>query len=514
MMIKRFKKRKNEKWKDPQGKKNIGGVKKTMTTQNEATPIKLTEVYPELIQMQTQLQNYITHHQKPTTTKEQNQDLIYHDPPVDPHLTRFIVHKSADVRKVSEVYTKDIVLNDYTLSEVENTTDTTKINDVLNNPENKIELYYAQLHVNQYGYGACELIEPLRGYKYRFQQIPSYTLRIRRILLYDEQHNTYTYNFAEQTVNGQHTLLKILGENYTGLEEHAPRDLLTQIDYWNLHECIWFGGGPEDEFYNIPLWESCSEKIYTNIAINQLNLKKINKGNIPAGVMLFTGPMQLPDPQHPEEKRIDDKLNDGLIENDGDTIFAYITVDNEGRGVDMKYQVLADNNYEYLQDLEDDNMKAIYKLYSVPPERMMLMDTKESMNSNKSEKVLETYSNNVLKNDQIFYKKDLELFCRLRLGINSPLLISLPEFVDNSSVKLHDAIDGFNNGVYTLGQTLSLISEINPQLDILADIDEDDEILDMRFYNGGLLGEGDTRERLDDVDTYDSIVDELNSLIQ
>ena len=243
-----------------------------------------------------------------------------------------------------------------------------------------------------------------------------------------------------------------------------------------------------------------------------MNLAKIRRGNVAAGVLLFEGPPILPDPENPDEKRIDKHLEENLDQTNGGTMFAYLTTDNDERGITMQYQALTDNNYGYLENLEEANKRSIYKTYRVPPQRLMLMENKESMNSNQSEKILETYATHEVRPNQMFIKSPLNMFNNKFLKIKSNISISTPEFVDNTATKLDTIIKGFNNALLTLGKALQLIADIYPQVDIQEDIQEDDELLRMRFYNGRVLG--DAQPDIEEQNKYNNVIDDLNEYLK
>lgn len=447
----------------------------------------LNELFPELENFQQELEEYLTLDESSTTQKRDTIQHEYLKPIIDPRLSRYVYHRCDDLQKVLTVYAKDVILNDFSLEDVdENDENIELINAVWNNNENKIQLYYAVLEYFIYGYGALEIIQQRKGYS--FQQIPAHTIKIRvEPLTSTVTGNTYQFYFLEQEINGIKTLLKFSHLDYTLLEKYGGEGILEQLDYDNLNECLWFGGCNEDQFFDIPAWESCSEKIYTNIAIKKMNLKKINKGNVPAGVLMFEGPPALPDPDNPDEKRIDHILEENIDATEGGTMFTYITSDSEERGVTMQYQSLVDNNYEYFNGLEEANRKSIYKCIGVPPIRLMLMDQKESMNSDKSDKVFSIYCDNEIRPTQMLFKSPINQWNRKYLKITSSIVIDTPEFVDKTGIRIDNILKGFNAGLLTLGQALEGLVDIYPQLDLQRNVD-DPELLNMRFYNGNALG--------------------------
>lgn len=477
--------------------------------------IEEVDYLPEATQFQQKLEEYLTQTQAPTTTKH-DKNTLYIQPIIPVELSRYVYHRCDDLNAVIETYIKDIILNDFGLEDAEaDPKEIDKINRMWNNNDNKIQVYYSLLEHAYAGFGACEIIEHKPYDTYELQQIPITTINGILVQKYvsEATGKEYEFYFVEhRDNNGNQVLLKIVGKNYSLLEKYCPEEILEELDYHNMNWCLWFGGCQEDPFYDIPKWESVSEKIYTNIAIKKMNLAKIRQGNIPAGVLLFEGPPILPDPENPDEKRIDKYLEENMDQTNGGTMFAYLTTDNDERGVTMQYQALTDNNYQYLEDLEERNKNSIYKSYRVPPQRLMLMENKESMNSNQSEKILETYATHEVQPNQMFYKSPLNLFNTKFLKVKSNLTISTPEFVDNTATKLDTILKGFNNGVLTLGNTLELVSDIYPQVDIQENIDPDDEIMNMRFYNGHPLG--DNTQNIEEQGKYNGIIDDLNEYLK
>lgn len=472
---------------------------------------QLQELFPELETFQQKLEEYLTLDESSTTQKRDTIQHEYLRPPIHPQLSRYVYHRCDDLQKVITIYAKDVILNDFSLEAADESEENIElINKVWNNNENKIQLYYAGLEYVLYGYGALEIIRQKHGYS--FQQIPAHTIRIRvEPLTSNVTGNTYQFFFVEQEINGVKTLLKFSHLDYTLLEKYADPGILEQLDYDNLNECLWFGGGNEDQFFDTPAWESCSEKIYTNIAIKKMNLKKINKGNVPAGVLMFEGPPALPDPDNPDEKRIDHILEENLDATEGGTMFTYITSDSEERGVTMQYQSLVDNNYEYFNNLERANRESIYKCIGVPPIRLMLMDQKESMNSDKSDKVFSIYCDNEIRPTQMLFKSPINQWNRKYLHIKTNIVISTPEFVDKTGVRIDNLLKGFNAGLLTLGQALEGLVDIYPQLDLQQNVD-DPELLNMRFYNGNTLGNN--QEVTNQMEQYDNIISNMNKYLE
>ena len=195
--------------------------------------IEEVDYLPEATEFQQRLEEYLLIDQAPKTSKiDKNQ--IYIQPSIPLHLSRYVYHRCDDLKDVVEVYVKDMVLNDFGLEDTEaDTHDIEKINNMWNNNENKLQLYYALLENAYAGYGALEIIEHKKHELYEVQQIPVQTINGIRVIRYKSEvtGNEYEFYFVEhRDNNGNQVLLKIVGKNYTLLEKYCPTEELEKIN--------------------------------------------------------------------------------------------------------------------------------------------------------------------------------------------------------------------------------------------------------------------------------------------
>lgn len=455
-----------------------------------------------VLNFQTELEKYLIQDSTASSQKTgADKGSEYVTPMVPRHIARYLYRRSNELNKVVKAYTKDCLLNDFSLADADATDNEIELlNMVWNNNSNKVQLFFGGIEEFIYGYSALEIIGS--GKETRFQQIPAHTLQIKVETWAQENGEEYQFFYAEQEINGQKILFRLAHLDYTLLDKYNGGDE-------SVGTCIWFGGCNENEFFDIPGWESCSEDIFTVLAIKNMNMKKMRRGNIPAGILMFQGPRALPDPEHPDEPRIDQKLAQELDGTDGGTMFTYLETNSATREITMQYQALTDNNYDYLQQLREDCEKQVLTAYMMPPTRLMRMDQKESMNSEKTEKVFEIYCSEEIPSTQMLFKDKIDQFNRHYLGIKSGVVMNTPEFVDKTNIRVNTIISLFNTGLLTLGQALELLSDIYPEVDVQEEIECD--LLEMRFYNGNVLGNN--RQEYDNMDKLDTVISNVNNML-
>lgn len=431
------------------------------------------------------------------TYRNDGYETLYYDPYVPVHLSRYVYHNCSILSNVVECLSQDILLNDYSLSDPEE--DNRLVDRTWNDVSQTYQLYLAGVEYFIYGYSALEVIH--NGNRITFKQIPAHTLRIR--VVHEESPSNgrdYLFYYAEQEVNGQQLLLRLSNYDYS------------LLDRWGIShnvdgECIWIGGCNENDFFDIPNWTRCRKSIYTSLMIDELNERKISCGNVPAGVMMFTGPPERPDPNDPDDMRIADKLERDLNDGSGGTVFSYLENPSSKRDITMQYQALSDNNYEYLEVLQESCMDNVARAYKIPKIRLMVDDVKESMNSNKSDSIYEIYNREIAAN-QLFYQQIIDDFNRKYLHVHSEVVISTPEFTDKTNTRISTIVELFNNALLTLGECVELLTPIYPGLDF----EELDEYwFDKRFYQGQVLGTN--NEAPETVEALDSVIGRLDKRV-
>ncbi|MCD8210913.1 MAG: hypothetical protein LUC37_05155 [Prevotella sp.] len=261
------------------------------------------------------------------TRKTASLDNTYVDPLVPRETARYVYHNCSVLRKIVQCYSQDILLNNYSLSDPEE--DTSRIDEIWNTDSQSWQLYLAGIEYFVYGFSALEIVNDDDGL--RFQQIPAHTLRVKiETEVSPITGEEYLFFYAEQTINGHTTLLRISNYDYRLLDKWGFEDD-------SEGECIWIGGCNENDFYDLPAWTSCYREIFIINAIDSLNYNKLETGNIPAGLFIFQGGVQLPDPNDPTDVPIADQLEDTFKEKTSGVKFVYLQNASAERDITSDY---------------------------------------------------------------------------------------------------------------------------------------------------------------------------------
>ena len=469
-----------------------------------AVPYNSMEINPDYIsdslqQFKTDLEDAINNIGSPKSFKDTNMTSDYLNPYIPVHLARYAYTHSSTLRSIVESFSQDIFLNDYSLSDPEE--DCTVIDNLWNNTRNKYQLYLAGIENFIYGYGACELTLSKRGVN--VSQIPAHTLRLKKVPFHHPLLNrVYYFYYAEQTVEGYKVLLRLVDYDYSMLDDFG-------VDHGATGDCLWIGGCNENPFFDIPRWIAKRRSLFTDMAIDEYNSRKIERGNINAGLLLITGPLERKDPNNPDERGIDEKIEDGLHGGDCGTLVQYLGSTSSSQPIDMHYQVFEDNNYEYFGFLQDRCVADLLRAFKMPKVRLAIDDTKESMNSHKSDTLYEIYNREIFAS-QMFIQPKLDLYNQLYLGVKSDIVISIPEFTDKTSTRVSTAVELFNNGLFSLGECLRLLAPVYPDIDFTGD-GYDENLFNSRFYHGQLLGS--KNDEHGDESRLDGVIAGINSVL-
>ena len=429
------------------------------------------------------------------TTKENDESYgLYIEPLVPVWDTRFLWLRSTILRKVTDIQSRDAILNSYTLSDAEE--DDTRFN-MFWNDYNKYQLYLAGKEFFTYGFAALELIFNDLDEVKELHQIPAYTIRIKKEQYSINQEDQVEFYYLEQEVNNITTILRLTHKDYSLLDDN---NILDDSEGYAL----WIGNGSDSDWYELPQWVQARDSIHTAIQIDELNNQKVHNGNIPAAVMLFDGPTQF---VRDNEEPIEEKLKHDLRGGGAGTVFSYIESPSSEQKINMNYVKLEDENYSYLQGLKDDALNSLLNVYEIPKIRLMIDDVKESMNSNKSDTIYELYNKTIIFN-QAYFKQVLNKFNHQYLDVTSDLVISLPEFVEKTNNRVDIIINLFDKGLFTLELALQGLSEIFPDMTLELD-QENPEQLISRYYNGKLLGSEDSITTEDQA--FEDITKEFNN---
>ncbi|RAP45029.1 MAG: hypothetical protein BZ136_08495 [Methanosphaera sp. rholeuAM74] len=465
--------------------------------------IKNDYITDELISFKDKLEEALANVGTPASYKDTQMDNDYLQPYIPLHLARYAYHHSSTLRSIIESFSQDVFLNEYSLSDPEE--DATVIDKLWNNVYNKYQLYLAGIDWQIYGYGVAEITD--NGREMKVSQIPAHLVRLRKIPFHHPLLNrTYYFYYCEQNVNGVQVLLRLVGYDYSMLDDFG-------VDHGSRGVCIWIGGCNETPFFDIPRWIAKRRSLFTDMAIDEYNSRKIERGNINAGLLLITGPLERKDPSHPDKKTIDETIEDGLRGGDSGTLVQYLGSSSTSQPVDMKYQVFEDNNYEYFGFLQDRCVDDLLKAFKMPKVRLAIDDTKESMNSHKSDSLYEIYNREIFAS-QMFVQPVLDVYDKYFMGVKSDVVISTPEFTDKTSTRVSTAVELFNEGLFTLAMCFELLAPVYPNIDFTCSDSFSEDLLNTRFYHGQPLGGSSIGGGgYDGLDELGGVLDGVNELL-
>lgn len=407
---------------------------------------------------------------------EQNPNSIY--PYIPVAVCDNLILQNVNLCNAIDILAEDMIYNNVIIKtkQNENNTRNDKIDNITafweNNQEdlcNQVKDYIS------YGFGASEIRN--RDGEYSLIQIPADTLHIEKKQYYNNEKQDYTtYYYAVQKV--------------TGKEDVWLR--LSHLDYpeqdQNLPVCFWIGNGRRSDFYDYPLWIECFNHISASINLDLLDAKKINDGNLVSGILVIKRP-----PLTPTEEGTDETLQEKM-ENHGSGVFTLdLTSLNPDIPLTVDYIQISESNYDYLKELADKSDAKILATLRIPKARMLIDDTTESMNSNKTNTLYKIYTIE-LNNRQRPIEKKMQQFNREYFGFDGLCSIETPVFVDDKEIEAGNIINLFNNGLITLGQAIRKVGNIYSEFNDL-ELDEANPVYNERYYNGNPLGFNETPEQ-------------------
>jgi hypothetical protein len=352
-----------------------------------------------------------------------------------------------------------------------------------------------------YGAGCCKITPYPDHNEFRLTQIPQEALKIFRE---DKEHETPIYMVENKnTGTGTEDIYKMLGAEYPEDFTYKGKEL----------ETVWWLG--RDNFYNFyskPRWLPCMDSLDAQIALKTFDTEKINTGFNMNNVLFFNKNSTYINPKKPQQKNNkDNKTNKESDENESATnYFEQFTqqtrnrddaerIKNElqlaGTGTAVLYEVttdpmnmqnvsLSDPNWEYLIDKHKQADQEIISAFSIPRERYMLNDVKESMNSNKTASFWEIYVKSLHRRQRIYEEGLKEIIYSLYdLSKDIVIDIEIPTFSDIVNAKIERFSDLFTMGAITLGQLTMLLSKYITDIN-WDEIDWNDPIYDERFIGG------------------------------
>ena len=376
-------------------------------------------------------------------------------PPVPFSDCKYVFDNSSYVAKCCRIKAQDIILNTLTLVNESDAKYDTVVQKIQSNlVENITELYfmlidyyYAGLGVIEYAYGT---------HKFTLKQIPVNTTSIIRVTYQNQD-----YYLLQQKIQTHTNYFKIMGEEYP--------PTFSQYNGQPLGECALMGG---DNFYNFfatPLWVQEKDKIFTEIAISNKNYNTISNGNIATGILNINL-----EPQPFKPVVYDELGNETQTKSREEIIAEELTGTENGiavvftesnRPISFDFTNIENNNYEYLEVLQEKAEQSVLNCYNIPLARLMINTEKESMNSNKTQSIWEIYTLD-LKTEQSKIKEYIKELIFELYSIEVSVEIEVPLFSDRKEIEINNLINEWNAGLLTLKQTIEGLSEYTSVIDL------------------------------------------------
>lgn len=400
----------------------------------------------------------------PKTSKEDKDYKYRIDPIVPVGIAQNLILQNNRLDKSIRILAQDVILNEITyLSDSESENEELVASFWKNNIN---ELYKQLQEFYSYGFGASEIIfDEETGLPKKLYQIPAETLFIKQETNRD---GTYSYYAIQKVVGKEDVKMKLSRFAY----DEEDNDLPT---------CFWLGGGKTSEFYEIPYWLPAFNSISAKVALDELNAKKINEGNLMSGILVIRRPPAMEGQKEETKKDLEDQMKDagtGILTLDLESFNTEIPLE-------VQYVPISEQNYSYLSELADRCDEDILACFSIPKVRLMIDDVTESMNSQKSNTIYEIYTKS-LENEQLPFEIEINKFNRKYFKYTGVVDIETPIFSDKKDVEVNSILNLFNNGILTLGETIKAISVFYPKLQL--EYNDANPLFNERYYNGRLLG--------------------------
>ena len=400
----------------------------------------------------------------PKTSKEDKDYKYRIDPIVPVSIAQNLILQNNRLDKSIRILAQDVILNEISyLSDKENENEELVARFWKDNIN---ELYKQLQEFYSYGFGASEIIfDEETGLPTKLYQIPADTLFIKQD---SNRDGTYSY-YAIQKVDGKPDVkMKLSRFQY----DEEDSDLPT---------CFWLGGGKTSEFYEIPYWLPAFNSISAKVALDELNAKKINEGNLMSGILVIRRPPAFEGQKEETKKDLEDQMTDagtGILVMDLESFNSEIPLE-------VQYVPISEQNYSYLSELADRCDEDILACFSIPKVRLMIDDVTESMNSQKSNTIYEIYTKS-LENEQLPFEIEINKFNLKYFNYEGVVNIETPIFSDKKEVEINSILTLFNNGIITLGEAIKAVSVFYPALQL--EYNDTNPLFNERYYNGRLLG--------------------------
>lgn len=403
------------------------------------------------------------------STKLDETEYGYIYPPVHQGITDYVLKNNGKLRKCTDVLAQDTILQDYVFKDQngDNIFDT-PIN-LFWNKRNKYNLYLAVMERYQYGFGVCEIIFK-KDTPIGLVQIPAKTMVIQKS---EQQNGEKLYYAVQMEFNSEQKKFRL----YDLLEDYPESDK-------DLGVVLWLGGGTTHRFYDIPAWYPNTDLVLSQINLNILTAQQLNDGNNISGILNITGP-----PQRPNELgvTVEQQLRQQMQQTGTGILVSYLETTNKDFPLNFDFIQISNDNWTYLENFSKNVDDAIMSCYSIPKVRLMIDDTTESMNSNKSDTIWQIYAIS-LNYEQFNNELIIQDFNAMFFEADYEVDMQIPIFSDKRQIELTTIKDLFNSGLLTLGQAIVKISEFYPELSIDVDLEMENPVLDERYFNGTALG--------------------------
>lgn len=348
--------------------------------------------------------------------------------------------------------------------------------------KNKTELKKAVEQYLGFGFGACEILfdKATGTIPTKLLQIPAETLLIKTQIF-----NEKTYHYAYYQSDTEQKIFRIIREDY---------DDISVYDDNSVGYVLWLGGDTESNWYSKPAWSSCYLDILTAIKKKELDYAVIRDGNIPKGALFIKAP---PSNSHDDELSIYESLQQQFKASGGGVAISYLETPMNDTTLTTEYVNLQGDNYDYLNDLIDRTDTLILNAYRVPKIRLMIDDSKESLNSQKSTTIYEIYTLD-LNTYQYPIEDEIDNLNELFFGIETTCDVKVPVFADTKETQVNTVVSLFSVGIISLKQAINMITLLYPEID-WSDVDLNDPLLYQRFYHGMLFVTPDIETGMDDL---------------
>lgn len=342
-----------------------------------------------------------------------------------------------------------------------------------------------------YGFGASEIIFDSRtGLPVELEEISAETLCIKLEKRYNEETQSYEqFPYALHKINGKEVLLKLSHLTYPASDDELPT-------------CLWIGSSRKSNYFNYPCWLECFNHVSASVSLDLLDAQKLADGNLISGILVIRKP---PAPITEDGEGVEDTLEEKM-QNKGSGVFTLeLTTLNPNIPLEVDYIQISESNYDYLKELSDKSDIKILATFKMPKARLLIDDTTESMNSNKTNTLYKIYSLE-LNNSQRPIEKLMQKFNWKYFEVTDKVEIVTPIFVDEKDIEATTTINLFDKGLVTLGQAIKKVQSIYPEFnDDIVDVDLNNPIYSERYYNGqplGLTAPTDEEQILFDIGEY------------